>query len=139
MEENHSAAWLFQAALSMERPQKAAATTMERYLQSRRTGAALPISTISIIPMAPILIHPWFCPAVHLYGTASGGGTFESGTLFQINTDGTGFTNLQNFDYTVDGEDPYGLTLSGGTLFGVTPRWRSGRERHRLQDQHRRN
>ena len=33
------------------------------------------------------------------YGTTSGGGTNGGGTLFAMNTNGTGFTNLHNFDF----------------------------------------
>ena len=32
-----------------------------------------------------------------LYGTANGGGSSGNGTVFAVNTDGTGFTNLHSF------------------------------------------
>jgi uncharacterized repeat protein (TIGR03803 family) len=35
-----------------------------------------------------------------LYGTASGGGAGGNGTVFALNTDGTGFTTLHSFDQT---------------------------------------
>src|SRR5438445_302125 len=35
-----------------------------------------------------------------LYGTASGGGSSFNGTVFKVNTDGTGFTNLHTFTAT---------------------------------------
>jgi uncharacterized repeat protein (TIGR03803 family) len=60
-----------------------------------------------------------------LYGTANGGGDFGYGTVFKINTNGTGFTNLHSFTATSnytnsDGADPYGgLILSGNTLYGT--------------------
>jgi uncharacterized repeat protein (TIGR03803 family) len=55
-----------------------------------------------------------------LYGTAESGGTLGNGTLFAVNTDGSGFTNFFNFGDT-NGAYPYGgLTLSGGTLYGTT-------------------
>ena len=41
------------------------------------------------------------------------------GTVFQLNTDGTGFTVLHSFQYT-DGGNPEPLVLSGGTLYGTT-------------------
>ena len=61
-----------------------------------------------------------------LYGTTYNGG-LSSGTLFGINTNGTGFTNLHNFTaanvnpYTnSDGAHPNaGLILSGNTLYGT--------------------
>jgi uncharacterized repeat protein (TIGR03803 family) len=56
-----------------------------------------------------------------LYGTTSGGGIFGNGTVFAINTDGSGFTILHNFTGGVDGGAPWGrLLLSGNTLYGTT-------------------
>ena len=54
-----------------------------------------------------------------LYGTAQYGGTSGNGTLFKVNTDGTGFTNLYSFTGGGDGANPSGLTLSGNTLYGT--------------------
>jgi uncharacterized repeat protein (TIGR03803 family) len=56
-----------------------------------------------------------------LYGTASGGGISNNGTLFRMNTDGTGYRVLYNFTNAPDGNDPAGgLTLSGSVLYGTT-------------------
>ncbi len=56
-----------------------------------------------------------------LYGVTSGGGTHGYGTIFQINTDGTGYKVLHSFDGESDGKWPYGsLILSGSTLYGTT-------------------
>jgi uncharacterized repeat protein (TIGR03803 family) len=57
-----------------------------------------------------------------LYGTAHGGGSSGYGTVFAVNTDGTGFTNLHNFTgASGDGASPAGsLVLSGKTLYGTT-------------------
>ena len=66
-----------------------------------------------------------------LYGTAVVGGSSGNGTVFALNTDGTGFTNLHSFTVTsggslpniknTDGANPYaGLLLSGNTLYGTT-------------------
>jgi uncharacterized repeat protein (TIGR03803 family) len=60
-----------------------------------------------------------------LYGTAESGGSAGNGTVFAINTDGTGFTTLHSFTATPnltnsDGANPYaGLILSGNTLYGT--------------------
>jgi len=56
-----------------------------------------------------------------LYGTTAGGGTNNSdGTVFAVNTDGSGFTVLKEFNGD-DGSAPYGgLILSGNTLYGTT-------------------
>ena len=56
-----------------------------------------------------------------LYGTAYDGGTSGNGTVFAVNTDGTGFTKLHDFAGRPDeGGNPYGLILSGNTLFGMS-------------------
>jgi uncharacterized repeat protein (TIGR03803 family) len=59
------------------------------------------------------------------YGVASsggsGGGPGGSGTLFQLDTDGSGFAVLHNFTSGSDGGSPFGaLMLSGTTLYGTT-------------------
>jgi uncharacterized repeat protein (TIGR03803 family) len=65
-----------------------------------------------------------------LYGTAQAGGTSGWGTVFALNTNGTGFTNLHSFTATSgsqggygtnsDGVFPYaGLVLSGNTVYGT--------------------
>ena len=59
-----------------------------------------------------------------LYGTTPGGGTSSNGTVFAVNTDGTGYTILHSFVGS-DGALPYaGLVLSGNTLYGTT--WQGG-------------
>ena len=57
-----------------------------------------------------------------LYGTTRGGGASGLGTLFRINTDGTGFTNLHSFPaFPKDGVIPFaGLILARNTLYGTT-------------------
>lgn len=56
-----------------------------------------------------------------LYGTASSGGSGNSGTVFAMNTDGSSYQVLYNFGSTNgDGSEPLGtLLLSGSQLFGV--------------------
>jgi uncharacterized repeat protein (TIGR03803 family) len=55
-----------------------------------------------------------------LYGTASQDGVGGGGTLFAINTNGSGFTNLYNFtNFSTNGSSPNGLVLSGATLYGT--------------------
>jgi uncharacterized repeat protein (TIGR03803 family) len=60
-----------------------------------------------------------------IYGTTGGGGTGGNGTIFRINTDGTGFTNLHNFaplnlGSNADGANPSaGLLLAGSILYGT--------------------
>lgn len=60
-----------------------------------------------------------------LYGATRGGGATHGnasyGVVFAINTDGSQFTNLFDFDYAVYGSDAYGRPLiSGSTLYGTT-------------------
>jgi uncharacterized repeat protein (TIGR03803 family) len=56
-----------------------------------------------------------------LYGTTAHGGTGQVGTVFTLNTDGSGFTVLKNFTGS-DGAHPYyaGPVLSGSALYGAT-------------------
>ncbi len=62
-----------------------------------------------------------------LYGTAASGGSSGNGTVFAVNTDGTGFTNLHSFtaisgslNANSDGASPRaGLVLSGNALYGT--------------------
>ena len=55
-----------------------------------------------------------------LYGTTQNGGASNIGTVFKVNTNGTGYTVLKSFSDT-DGGQPYaGLALSGSTLYGTT-------------------
>jgi uncharacterized repeat protein (TIGR03803 family) len=68
------------------------------------------------------------CSGGVLYGTTSAGGTNGNGTLFAMNTDGTGFRSVYQFTVTNgsagtngDGANPGGrLILSGNTLYGTT-------------------
>jgi uncharacterized repeat protein (TIGR03803 family) len=65
-----------------------------------------------------------------LYGTATSGGSSGNGTVFALNTDGTGFTNLWSFTGGSDGGYPWGgLVSSGNTLYGTAPKggsWGNG-------------
>jgi rhamnogalacturonan endolyase len=54
-----------------------------------------------------------------LYGAAAGGGSYYSGTLFSLNTDGSGLTNFYNFDGTNGNSPEAALLSSGNTLYGT--------------------
>jgi uncharacterized repeat protein (TIGR03803 family) len=55
-----------------------------------------------------------------LYGTTASGGSSGHGTVFAVNTDGSGFTLVHDFSGG-DGAGPVaGLLLSGNTLYGTT-------------------
>jgi uncharacterized repeat protein (TIGR03803 family) len=59
-----------------------------------------------------------------LYGTTVVGGSSNWGTIFALNTDGTGFTTLHSFTGEDDGGYPYSiLVLSSNTLYGTTTAW----------------
>ena len=57
-----------------------------------------------------------------LYGLSFYGGEFNLGTIFKINTDGTGFKILHSFgEIFDDGASPYGSLIQlGDTLYGMT-------------------
>jgi uncharacterized repeat protein (TIGR03803 family) len=55
-----------------------------------------------------------------LHGAAFQGGTSGAGTVFAVNSDGSGFTNLHNFTSVSDGANPVAsLILSDNVLFGT--------------------
>ena len=57
-----------------------------------------------------------------IYGMTQRGGTNDLGTLFYINTNGTGYTKLVDFDGTTKGSYPAGKLAEGsdGALYGMT-------------------
>jgi uncharacterized repeat protein (TIGR03803 family) len=57
-----------------------------------------------------------------LYGTTTGGGTYNAGTVFRLNDDGSGYSILRSFGSSgVDGRSPLGLLqASDGALYGTT-------------------
>jgi uncharacterized repeat protein (TIGR03803 family) len=56
-----------------------------------------------------------------LYGSTKGTSSFpQFGSVFTLNTDGTGFTNLYSFSGGADGAYPNGLILLSNTLYGTT-------------------
>ena len=58
-----------------------------------------------------------------LYGTTYAGGTNDSGTVFKLNKDGTGYAVLRRFTNGSDGSAPQAglIKASDGALYGVTP------------------
>lgn len=56
-----------------------------------------------------------------LFGTTASGGVSNDGTIYAVNTDGSGFATLYSFTGGSDGSSPRGaLIASGETLFGTT-------------------
>ena len=57
-----------------------------------------------------------------LYGTTIGGGTSTNGTLFKLNTDGSGYSVLYSFIASTNGQNPYAelLQTTNGLLYGTT-------------------
>ena len=72
-------------------------------------------------PVAALILSP---QENILYGTTSGGGVANGGTLFALNTDGTGFAVLHDCSTDVGGDNvggfqPNKLILAGKTLYGT--------------------
>ncbi len=67
--------------------------------------------------------NPYCTPVVDgnvIYGTTRLGGTNNVGTIFKLNTDGSGFEILHHF-LPATGSEPSGdLTLTNNTLYGFT-------------------
>jgi uncharacterized repeat protein (TIGR03803 family) len=62
-----------------------------------------------------------FLSGTTLYGMTLYGGSNGLGSIFSINTDGTGFRILHDFGAQGDGYAPYGSVIAAGsTLFGMT-------------------
>ena len=57
-----------------------------------------------------------------LYGTASSGGAANSGTVYRMNKDGSGFAVLRSLDPTTDGAAPHAAVIEDGdgVLYGTT-------------------
>jgi uncharacterized repeat protein (TIGR03803 family) len=57
----------------------------------------------------------------YLYGMTEYGGTNNLGTVFKIQTDGTGYSKLLDFAGVANGSKPFGSLISVGTfLYGMT-------------------
>ena len=96
-------------------------------------AALLPVSLATSARGATMILHSFTGGAsdgsypfgsltlsgLKLYGLTTGGGSSDGGTLFCVNTDGTGFGLLHNFTGAVgDGASPLGsLTLSGSKIW----------------------
>ncbi len=57
-----------------------------------------------------------------LYGTLFGGGVATYGAIFKIDTDGSDYAVLKQFNGAEEGAFPYGLVASGTCLYGVAQR-----------------
>lgn len=86
------------------------------------TSGALAANSDGAAPQAELILSNGV-----LYGTTEYGGAGGSGTVFRLNTDGTGFATLYSFTSVdavtrtnSDGAHPVGgLVLSGGVLYGT--------------------
>src|SRR5439155_1221025 len=100
-------------------------TTLHSFTMGGNNSSGFYTSTNSdgAYPLASLILS-----GSTLYGTAAQGGSSGYGTVFAVNTDGTGFRNLHSFAAT-SGSFPYGnsggaspfagLILSGSTLYGT--------------------
>jgi uncharacterized repeat protein (TIGR03803 family) len=99
--------------------------TLHSFAAGAYTSIGLYTNSDGAIPAAELILS-----GSTLYGTTSAGGRSGNGTVFEINTDGSGFTNLYTFtamppypqpQINGDGGNPSGgLIFSSNTLYGVT-------------------
>lgn len=54
-----------------------------------------------------------------IYGTTASGGSFGAGTIYSLNTDGSGFTVLHNFVSGGQRDSSARLVVAGGKLYGT--------------------
>jgi uncharacterized repeat protein (TIGR03803 family) len=79
------------------------------------SGSNLTINSDGALPNSGLVLNGDL-----LYGTASFGGNSGYGTVFVVNTNGTGFKDLHDFTDGIDGGLPFGdLVLSEATLYGM--------------------
>jgi uncharacterized repeat protein (TIGR03803 family) len=76
-----------------------------------------PGSNDGISPLGSLLLD-----GTTLYGTTRSGGNNGHGSVFRINTDGTGYDRIWDFhDGTTDGQKPFdNVILLNSTLYGMT-------------------
>ncbi|HVU08361.1 MAG TPA: choice-of-anchor tandem repeat GloVer-containing protein [Verrucomicrobiae bacterium] len=104
-----------------------ATNTIKNFDGAKSLGRATLAGGLHSTPPPPILksagtVHAAISSDVDtLYGTASVGGSAGYGTVFAVQSDGTGFTVLHNFSGGSDGSGPAaGLVLYGTNLIGTT-------------------
>ncbi len=82
-------------------------------------GGFMTLHNFTLLPDGGDLLAGLLLSGNALFGAASSGGSSRYyGTVFAVNTDGSGFTNLNNFTSS-DGAGPNGLLLTGNTLYGT--------------------
>jgi hypothetical protein len=73
-----------------------------------------------------------FDPAGDIYGTTTGGGTYDYGTVFELTLSGGGYTEsiIHSFNYGVSGYSPQGGVVldSAGNVYGTTVAGGTGTE-----------
>ena len=73
------------------------------------------VNSDGVSPLGPLVLS-----GNVLYGTAQAGGSSGQGTVFSLQTNGTGFTNVHNFRSNSGGANPNGLIRRGTALYGTT-------------------
>jgi uncharacterized repeat protein (TIGR03803 family) len=86
-------------------------TTLHNFTTATETAYQIFPNSDGAYPVAPLILS-----GNTLYGTATYGGTNGTGTVFAVNTDGTGFTNLHTFSPTT-----FGFEISSTTCDGADP------------------
>jgi len=98
-------------------------TTLHSFTATSTNSSGLYTNSDGVAPQGGLILS-----GNTLYGTAQYGGSSGFGTVYAVNTNGTGFTNLHSFTALSvayfgtnnDGANPWaGLILSGNTLYGT--------------------
>ena len=92
-------------------------TTLHSFTAGRTNSSGVYTNSDGANPVAGLITNS---SGNTLYGTTVDGGSSGHGTVFAVNTDGTGFTTLHSFTGGSDGANPPArLILSGNTLYGT--------------------
>src|SRR5258708_5660860 len=101
-------------------------TVLHEFMATSTNSLGVYTNSDGVDPIAGLILS---ANSNTLYGATLYGGSSGNGTVFKVNTDGTGFSRLYSFTASSpnssgvstnsDGASPNGLILSSNTLYGT--------------------
>jgi uncharacterized repeat protein (TIGR03803 family) len=89
-------------------------TNLHIFTEGVLNSSDLTVNSDGLFPQAGLVLS-----GTTLYGTTELGGSEGFGTVFAVNTDGTGFRTVYTFTNGSDGSWPGEMTMAGNTLYGT--------------------